>query len=202
MRIIRLAVIGIVGVILWVTPTFAIETEAFGLDVTEQSDDGRLHIPIRAGESSTGELRMWNKQSSEIRLEVTVTAARIDDAGNAALGGDDEPVEWVSVEPASVELAPGEEQRLVVRVEAPRKLDGEVKTVAILATPAVDGEAPAVLQRLAVTTFLEPDEDSLIASLGPFPWIAAGVLLIVLALLARRMLNRRNADSSEALAPS
>ena len=190
------------AVLLGAAPAVAIETTSFGIDVAEQSEDSRLHIPVRAGESTSGRLRVWNKQTTPLTLVLSVFPARVDGTGQATLGGEEEATDWVTVEPSRVELQPGASRTIEVRVDAPRKLDGEVRTVAVLAQPDTDGEAPAVLQRLAVTTFLEPDEDSLIASLGPFPWIAAGVLLIVLALLARRMLNRRNADSSEALAPS
>jgi hypothetical protein len=179
-------------------PAFAIETTTFGIDVAEESEDGRLHIQIKAGESTTGRLRVWNKQATPLTLVLSVFPARVDDNGQATLGGEEEATEWVAVEPSRVELDPGASQTIEVRVDAPRKLDREVRTVAVLAQPDTGGEqAPAVLQRLAVTTFLEPDEDSLIASLGPFPWIAAAVLLVVLALLGRRMASRRSAGSSE-----
>lgn len=180
-------------------PAFAIETTSFGIDVAEESEDGRLHIQIKAGESTTGRLRVWNKQTTPLTLVLSVFPARVDDNGQATLGGEEEEAtEWVVVEPSRVELDPGASQTIEVRVDAPRKLDGDVRTVAVLAQPDADtGQAPAVLQRLAVTTFLEPDQDSLIASLGPFPWIAAAVLLVVAVLLARRMASRRTAGSSE-----
>lgn len=174
-----------------VAPAVAIETTSFGIDVATRSDDQRLHIPVRAGETSTGELRVWNKQDTPLRLAFSVAPARVDDEGRASLGGDEPAVEWLSIEPASLELDAGAERIVEVRVHGPRKLEVGKRTVAVLAQPAVDGDAPAVLQRLAITTFLEPDEDSLIASLGVFPWIAAAILLLSIALLARRVRSKR-----------
>ena len=198
MRATRLLVVVLAGAILsGIAPVRAIETTSFGIDVVEVNEDRRLHIPIAAGETSRGELRVFNKQQEPITLSLSVVAARVNDSGGASLGGDAEPVGWVTVEPARVELAVGEERTIEVRVDAPRKLDGEVKTVAVLAQPAPDGgseSAPAVLQRLAITTYLEPDEDSLIASLGPFPWIAGAVLLVAAALLVRRFTARRSTE--------
>jgi hypothetical protein len=47
------------------------------------------------------------------------------------------------------------------------------------------------VQRLALTTYLEPDDGNLLASLGPFPWIALAVLVVVGLLAARAGLGRR-----------
>jgi hypothetical protein len=196
----RFIILLFAGVVLWTTPADAIETTTFGIDVVEAADDQRLHIPVRAGERSTAEVRVWNKQDTPLSLELSVAAARVDANGQASLGGDDEPVEWVSLEPATVELGPRAERKIEVRVDAPRRLDGKTKVVAVLAQPSTDpgSDPPAVLQRLAITTFLEPDEDSLIASLGPFPWIAGGVLLVVVIWLARRTSGRTDDAPKEA----
>jgi hypothetical protein len=195
----RLLAVLLAGVILLgITPAGAIETESFGFDVIEATGDRRLHVLIKAGEQSTAELKVWNKQQAELRLDFGVSPARVDDAGNPVLGGDDEPVAWVKVEPAALTLAPGEEQRVKIVVRAPRKLDGDTKTVAVLATPAHEADVPpAVLQRLAITTYLEPDEESLIASLGIAPWIAALILIIVGVLVARKALRRGPAVASD-----
>lgn len=174
-------------------PSGAIETETFGLDVAARSDDARLHIPVAAGTTATGEILVWNKTDATIRLRLSVAPAIVDTGGKVSLGGDDEdPVGWVEVED-EVELGPRERRTVEVSVRAPRKLEGRTRTVAIIAEPAtIVGEAPpAVLQRLALTTYLEPDEDSLIASLGPFPWIALAVLLVVATALVRSALRRR-----------
>ena len=199
----RLVLVLAGAILLGIAPAVAIETTQFGIDVAEESDDGRLHIAIKAGAASTGTVRVWNKTSEAIRLQLSIVAATVDENGSARLGGDDEAVSWAKVDPDEVELGPNADATVTVEVDAPRRLDGDTKTIAVLAEPAaVDGKPPAVLQRLAITTYLEPDEDSLIASLGPFPWIAAGVLVIVLALLGRRVMTRRGADSSERAAPS
>lgn len=175
------------------TPIGAIETATFGLDVVERSDDSRLHVPVRAGETTTGQLRVWNKSQAPLTLQVRVVPAQMDDAGTVSLGGDGEGVAWVSVDPDRVELAPSAERVVTVRVEAPRKIAGDDLVVAVQVEPAsVEGAAqPAVVERLALTTYLEPDEDSLIASLGPFPWIAVAVLLVVATALVRSALRRR-----------
>lgn len=176
-------------------PAGAIETTSYGLDVAERSDDGRLHLTLRAGESTTGRLRVWNKEQAPITLQLRVAPAQMDDDGTVSLGGDGDGVEWVELEPTRVELAAGTERIVEVRVEAPRKLEDDIKVVAIQVEPTVDagGTQPAVVQRLALTTYLEPDEGSLIASLGPFPWIALAVLLLVVVLAARAT-RRKRAD--------
>lgn len=128
-----------------------------------------------------------------MRLRLSVAPATVDRGGKASLGGDDdEAVTWVELDD-EVELGPKERRTVVVEVRAPRKLDARTRTVAIIAEPAaIGGEAPpAVLQRLALTTYLEPDEDSLIASLGPFPWIALAILLVVATALVRSAVRRR-----------
>ena len=180
------------------TPIGAIETATFGLDVVERSDDSRLHVPVRAGETTTGRLRVWNKSQAPLTLQVGVVPAQVDEAGTVSLGGDGEGVGWVSVDPDRVELAPAAEQVVTVRVEAPRKISGHDLVVAVQVEPAiVEGAAqPAVVERLALTTYLEPDEDSLIASLGLFPWIALAVLLVVATALVRSALRRRRAGSA------
>lgn len=191
------AIAVIVGALLGSAPTSAIETATFGLDVAEESDDARLHIAISAGRTSTGTILVWNKQETALRLRLSVSPAVVDGAGSVSLGGDDAaPVEWVDIDEA-VELGPQERRRITVEVRAPRKLEARTRTVAIVAEPAaVEGEAaPAVLQRLALTTYLEPDEDSLIAGLGPFPWIALAVLLVVATALVRSSIRRRRIGS-------
>ena len=182
-------------------PVGAIETTTFGLDVAEPSKDGRLHLEVKAGRSTSGQVRVWNKSDAPLALAVTVVSAEIDDAGKVSLGGDGKGVGWVSVEPERVELAPGQERLVEVRATAPRKIDDEVLAVAVQVEPAAiaGGEQPAVVQRLALTTYLEPDGDSLIASLGPFPWIALAVLVLVAAVALRAAAasrkRRRAADA-------
>jgi hypothetical protein len=178
-------------------PAGAIETTSFGLDVAEPTDDGRLHLELRAGETTTGAVKVWNKTDAPIALQLTVVAAQIAEDGTVSLGGDDAAVGWVDLEPARVELPAGGERLVAVEVKAPRKLSGEVRAVAIQAEPAADpgaGEQPAVIQRLALTTYLEPDEDSLIASLGPYPWIALAILVAVVAATVRSRRKRTPAQ--------
>ena len=189
----------LVGVVLCLstgtTPTGAIETESFGLDVAERSEDGRLHLALRAGDTTTGKVKVWNKRSEPTVLQLSVVPAQIDGSGTVSLGGDGAGVDWVTLERTEVELAGNAERVIEVRAKAPRKLDDRVLAVAIQVEPgrAVDAAQPAVVQRLALTTYLEPDEDSLIASLGPFPWIALGGLAVVVTALVRNALRRRRA---------
>ena len=190
----RALIAGVVLAVASATPAVALETDRFGIDVVNRTEDSRLHIDIAAGETSRGQLKVWNKHTAPVTLKLTVVPASVDRSGSASIGGDDEAVAWVSVEPKQVTLAPGASRTLEVEVNAPRKLDGETKTVAVMAEPVTEGEAPAVLQRLAVTTFLEPDDDSLIASLGVLPWIAGGVLLVVAFAVARSTLARRRKE--------
>lgn len=167
-------------------PAGAIETETFGMDPDEASADGRLHIPVRAGRSTSGELRLWNKSSEPLVLRLSATAATVDGDGNAVLGGDEAPVRWTRVEPAEVALRPGEDRTVTVRVRAPRRMGAAATTLAVIAEPAQDSAgAPTVVQRVAVTTFLEPDQGSLVAGLGWSAWIAL-VLVVLLVLLVVR----------------
>ena len=188
------------GLAWWVAPVGAIETSTYGLDVAGDSEDGRLHLALRAGETTSGRARVWNKTDAPLVLALTIVPARVDGAGKVSLGGDGEGVDWVEVSPARVELAPGAERTVVVRVDAPRKLEADTLVVALQVEPAMSaaGAPPAVLQRLALTTYLEPDEDSLIASLGPFPWIAVGALVVAGAALVRSVLRRRRLGASAA----
>jgi len=182
-----------VGVLLVGTPTGAIETATFGLDVAEESEDGRLHISVAAGTTARRDVLLWNKRPEPLRLRLSVAPAVVDGTGRAALGGTDiEPVEWVEV-PETVDLRPEERRRVTIEVRAPRKIDAATRSVAIVAEPvAAEGsQPPAVVERLALTTYLEPDEGSLIASLGPFPWIALAVLVVVGALALRAAARRR-----------
>ncbi len=181
-------VTALAGVILtlWIgAPAGAIETATFGMDPDEATADGRLHIPVRAGRSTAGELRLWNKGSDPLVLRLSAAAATVDGDGNAVLGGDEAPVRWTRVEPAEVALGPGEDRTVTVRVRAPRRM-GAAATLAVIAEPAQDSAgAPTVVQRVAVTTFLEPDQGSLVAGLGWSVWIAL-VLVVVLAILVVR----------------
>jgi hypothetical protein len=191
---IRLVVAGaalvLAAVAAMAVPAGAIETATFGIDVIERDTDGRLRIAIAAGETTSGQLRVWSKHDEPLVLRLSVMPAEVADDGTSSLGGDPEPTGWVDV-PVLVELAPGQERRVTVTVSSPRELSADTKTVAVLAQAEVDGEAPAVLQRLAVTTYLVPDGGSLIASLGWLPWLAAGVLVAVLGVLGNRALRSR-----------
>jgi hypothetical protein len=184
-------------------PAGAIETASYGLDVATTSKDSRLHIDVRAGETTTGRVRVWNKSQQPLTLQLTVAPAQVTDGGAVALGGDGDGVDWVSLVPSQANLAPGAEQIVEVRVKAPRKIDGgKARVVAVQVEPAAAtaGDQPAVVQRLALTTYLEPDAGSLIASLGPFPWIALAVLVVVGVLLLRAAAGRRRRSSATAAA--
>ncbi len=181
-----------------VAPAAAIETTTFGLDVVTPSTDGRLHIATRAGETSTGRLRLFNKTDAPLAITLSVSPATVAADGQASLGGDAEPVSWIELPDSPVTVAPGATRILDVRVNAPDRLSPERRAVAIVAEPALSpaGEAPAVLQRVAMTTFLEPDEKSLIASLGAYPWLALALLLVVALFLIAVARKRRSSESA------
>jgi hypothetical protein len=181
-------------------PAGAIETSSYGLDVVQRTDDGRLHVAVKAGETTTGQVRVWNKEQQPITLQLSVAPAQVDKGGTVSLGGDGEGVDWVTLSPARVELAAGADQVVAVRVRPPRKIEGgQDRVVAVQVEPAASatGDQPAVVQRLALTTYLEPDSGSLIASLGPFPWIALAVLVLVAVLVGRNAVKRRGAPTRE-----
>ncbi len=175
-------------------PAVAIETTSFGLDITEPASDGRLHIPTKAGETTSGKLRLFNKTDASLTIKLTVSPATVAADGTSSLGGDDTPVGWIDVE-RRVSLAPRQEKVIEVRVHAPRRLPKVGASVAIVAEPELSptGTAPAVLQRVAMTTLLEPDKASLIASLGWYPWLAVVLLAGVAAATLWRARARRRA---------
>ena len=191
-RFVLLLAGAVLAVMAGAAPAAALETTTFGLDVAEPSEDGRLTIAVRAGATTTGRLRVWNKQTTAVTLRLTVAPASVDAAGGASLGGDVEPTRWVSVEPTEVRLAAGERREVTVRVEAPRRLERGRKVVAVVAEPALVGDQPpAVLQRLAVTTFLVPVKDGLVAELGGILWVAVAVLTAVAVAVAMVVGKRR-----------
>lgn len=173
----------------------AIETATFGLDVVEATPDGRLHITTRAGRTATGSLRLFNKTDAPLSVKLTVSPATVHPDGRAELGGADTAVGWVDLPPQPVTLGPAESRTLEIEVRAPRKLPAGRAVVAIVAEPEVapGAEAPAVLQRVAITTLLEPDQQSLVASLGWYPWLALALLAAVVAWTIQRT-GRRTQD--------
>lgn len=187
----RTAALGLVvviglGLALGAAPAGAIETATFGIDVATPTPDGRLHIPITAGSSNRAELRVFNKSDAPLALQLSVAPAIVDETGSSSVGGDDEAAGWAAVEPSRVDLGPGEERRVAVVVAAPDRLSGEIHTIAVVAEPAAGAERPAVLQRLAVTVFLEPDGPSFVERLGWWPWLGGLLLAAVIAATAAR----------------
>lgn len=174
----------------------AIETESYGVDVAEPSDDGRLHIPLRVDRTTSGKMRVWNKTDQPLTLNLSVVGAVLADDGRVTLGGDGKAAEWASVEPSRVDLAPKATASVTVSVRASGELPEEDQVVAVLATPVVSAET-AVVQRLALTAFLEPAGPSFIESLGPWPWVA-GVLIVVVGGLAVWVRRRGAAGSADA----
>lgn len=172
-------------------PAAAIETDTFGIDVVQPTDDGRLHIPLRVDRASARSMRVWNKTDRPVRLTLSVVGARLGDDGAVSLGGDDRAAAWVRLRPDVLELEPGVEATVEVSAESPSPRPGRTHTVAVLVSPEA-GPGQAVLQRLALTAFLEPAGPSLVESLGPWPWVAAAVLVAV-AVASTVALRRRAA---------
>jgi len=171
-------------------PTGAIETGSFGLDVARGTPDGRLHIPVRAGRTTTGSVQLWNKTSAPIDLRLSVAPATVDATGAASMGGDAAPVAWVKT-PSPVHLAADERRSVDIEVHGPRHRLAKSATVAIVAEPAAPPADAAVIERVALTTFLEPTSDKAPTVLGVLPWVAAALLVaVVLALRAARRRRR------------
>ncbi|HEX2849132.1 MAG TPA: hypothetical protein VHN98_01205 [Acidimicrobiales bacterium] len=171
-------------------PAGAIETSSFGIDVASPTKDGRLHVEVRAGHTSTTTIRVWNKDTAApLTLRLSAVPARVDATGAASLGGDATAVKWVSFAVKEITLKPGERRDVEVRVTAPRKIAADQRTLAVMAEPVIAGAAPAVMQRLAVTTYVVPAHGSLVAGLGWLPWIALIVLLAVAVALGRSWLK-------------
>ena len=177
-------------------PLGAIETSAFGLAAADPARDNRLHVTVRAGERTEGRLLVWNKLDEPITLALSVRAARVADSGATEIGGRSEAVSWVEL-PATVSLAAQEERIVRVVVDAPSTVSAGTKTLAVLAELTGEETSPAVLQRIGVTTFLEPDPDALSVESIPM-WLvvaAVAVLLSVILLLVR--VRRRGGRASD-----
>lgn len=172
----------------------AIETTSFGID---HAGDGRLAIPIRAGSRTTARAEVWNKTDAPVTLELRVVPAEVDEGGAPKLGaGDSEAASWVKLRQTTVELAAQERREVVLAVEPPDRLSKETKTFAVLAQLAAEpGGAPAVLQRLALIGYLEPDPAALEVRSIPM-WlivVAALVLIAVVVVAIRRVTATRAA---------
>lgn len=171
----------------------AIETTSFGID---RAGGGRLEIPVRAGERTTTRAEVWNKTDAPVTLELRVVAAQVDEGGAPKLGaGDSEAASWVRLRQTSVELAAQERQEVVIAVEPPNRLSAETKTFAVLAQLASEpGAPPAVLQRLALIGYLEPDPDALeVRSIPVWLIVVAALVLIAVVIGIRRVTASRGA---------
>lgn len=168
-------------------PAGSIETESYGIDVAEPTADGRLHIPLRLDRTSSKAMRVWNKTDAPLTLNLTVVGAELADDGGVSIGGDGRAAEWASVEPARIDLGPQASAQVTVSARGEGELPADEQVVAVLATPVVAANQ-AVVQRLALTAFLEPSGPSFVESLGVWPWVAGGLLLVVagLAVWTRR----------------
>lgn len=173
------------------TAASAIETATFGIDAANgRTQGGKLEVALRAGRTTEGSVRVWNKTDTPITLQLSVAPVQVDAAGAPSLGGDPTPTTWVDIDGDTVALDSREEKVVRFEVRAPRSIDPGVKTLAIVAERAPEAGAPAaVVERVAVTAYLRP-EGSLIASLGWFPWLALALLLLAIGLLGKRFVRR------------
>jgi hypothetical protein len=183
----RLLLVGVVAaLLLGLAPAAgAIETTRFGI---APAAGDRLEVDLRPGKTTTASFDVWNKQSSPLALDLSVSPATIAADGTVALRGPAGPVRWADV-PERVELAPGQRRAVELEVRTPRRIPDGVRTIAVLAVPAmVTGEAaPAVLQRLALVAHLERAGSDL-----PDLWPWAGVaILAIVAVVAQIVVSRR-----------
>ena len=182
----------------------AIETRQFGIEpVPNGGPRSSFRLDVRAGETTTDTLRIWNKTDAPLRVRLTVVPATLD-SGEAELGGDGAAVDWVDMRSPIVDLPPSGERRVAFEVKAPHKLSGEVETVALMAEPvAAPGQpAPAVLERVAVMAYFSPAEGAPLTAADPggaswlgdlLPWVATALLVIVAASAVRRARRQRPA---------
>jgi hypothetical protein len=166
-------------------PAGAIETTDFGIEaeapVADAQGRPRLVADVAAGRTTETAVRVWNNSLRPVTVELAVVPATVDPDGWASLEGDAEPVGWISLAEERVHLAPGEERAVDLVTEGPRRLDGRPRTAAVLAQLAGDGdgaEAPAVVQRLALVTYLRPVAGGP-PGLGILPWVAGALALAV-----------------------
>lgn len=192
------AVVAVAALVLLAAPAAGIETATFGLD---SASGERLEIPIRAGERTTARAVVWNKTDAPISLELRVAVASVDASGTASLGeGDVEVASWVSLQEREVDLGPQERQEVGLSVEPPSELSAETKTFALVAQAAAPqaGAPPAVLQRLALVGYLEPDPNALSVRSIPM-WLVVVAAVVLLAVVAAAVRVRRRRPE---LAPS
>lgn len=155
-----LAVPAIVTATVGGSPAGAIETSSFGIAADERlggSEDGRVDVPVEPGKRSEVHLRVWNKTDAPLALTLQPAAASLDDDGRPQLGGDAEPVSWVSLDTTEVTLGPRRQRIVTMTVSPSETFDGR-QTVAVLAAPAAVAADAAVLERVGVVVHMHTGE--------------------------------------------
>lgn len=181
-------------------PVAAIETKDLGLEPVRAGEQGgrqSLRVAITPGSKTKDAVRVWNKTDRPLTVELRATAAKTDADGSVALGGDAEAASWIDVADERLTLPPRGERVVRITVDAPDELPALETTAAILVQPVVDrGAPPAILQRVAVMTYLSSATLHAPPGAGTAlpPWLIAVAVLLALAataLAARRVLSLR-----------
>lgn len=165
------------------TPSGAIETGEFGIEpVASGGPRQSFQEKIRPGRSTKDAVRVFNKSSRPLTIRLWAEQASIEPDGQVRLDGVSGTARWLRLSLGTVELAPKSERLVPFEVRAPREIGRHTAHMALVAEPvAQEREQVAVLQRLAVLVYAEPDEGApLRAALG-WPLALAAALLGIVA---------------------
>lgn len=169
-------------------PALAIENAQFGI---APASTGAQSVSVEPGGRASTTLVVWSKADAPIDLLLGVEPVTVGDDGSATLAGDDEASSWVELSTARLRLDPAERRMVHVEIDAPRRLDGEPRTVAVVAEPVASGDA-AVVQRLALVVEIATSAGVAPRGSAGLPWVALALVVAVVAgHLGRRMRHRR-----------
>lgn len=129
------------------------------VDHPDQHGMGRRGLVSIVAEAEPGavverEVLVTNQSTAAQHLEIYVDDATVDEAGFTPADGRGDISGWASVAPGTVELAPGDQQRAVVRIQVPEEVtDGERYGAVWVELPASSGDVRRV-NRVGVRIYL------------------------------------------------
>jgi hypothetical protein len=171
----------------------AVETTQFGLLPGPGGPPSRhMVVQVRPGHATADSVLVFNKTAKPLALTLAVLPASVDAGGAPEVGGDATAVGWVDLSQTHVTVPAGGSVPVRFTVHAPRQLPKDKLTMAIAAEPtAVPGQTVAVLNRLALLVTIEGKPGAaLSAPLGAIAWVAAALVVAVLAAAGWRAAHR------------
>lgn len=142
-------------------PAHAIETRQFGIEPSPRVAGGanRSSITAKAAAGSTHRdaIRVWNKGSRPVTLLISTAPATKEPDGSVRLGGPSAPLGWVGLESTKVTLAGKAAAVVPVSIRIPRSAREDTALALVVQPIAAAGAEPAVLERLAMMVYIQPD---------------------------------------------